>query len=451
MKLGKFITIALLVTAGGQFGSVLGASPSPILGQVIAYRAEVNGHTVPSGTTLLNGSEVSTGAYPAAVQLETGQVIEIGRNSSAQFQRLSGEEVSVSVTRGTVSFREKAGTISTLGTDDEVHFTQHRMGQPILANQEGVVGSLSAAAQKGSLRLEVVDATRIEPTQELVIRSRNSGLQEVKCSIESIQGNEIILKEDLHLGFDPEDLLIQRRRLSGTRTVANLRQSANSGADLLQVDDASEVNPLERIMLRSQDGRTREVACVRFTDYPNRTSSVAADATGGNSRIKIRNDLENSFGPNSEVIQGISVVDREIVTNLSTPVNSGQRVLTVSDPDKVDPLQQVMIQSPDGERFEAYCVRSVEGNRVILSEDLDHEYPTGSRLVQGAAAEEVIASGVRLQRAANCCCCCEEGGFLSVAWWWFVPGGYAPFIRFGFVPPDEPPSDLELPPTQIVP
>ena len=448
MKLGKVASSITLAILCSQFCLLGAENSSPVLGQVIAYRAEVNGRIVPSGTTLLHGSEVGTGAYPAAVQLGTGQVVEIGRNSLAQFQRLSNEEVRVTVRRGTVSFRENTGTINTVGADDEVSFSQRRTGQPILANQEGVVGVLATAGQKGKREIQVVDASRIEPTQELVIRSRNSGMQEVKCSIEAIRDNTVILREELRLNFRPDDLLIQRLRVEGTQRVGSLNQNAGRGADTVRLDSAADLNPLQRILIRSQDGRTQEVACIRYVDYEGSASSVTADAGGGSARIKIRNDLKNSFSSNSEVIQGISVEDRAIVTTLSAIASAGQKTLVVSQPERVDPLQQVMIQSPDGQRFEAYCVRSVEGNRVVLSEELDFDYPAGSRIIQGAAAEELIASGVMLQRSANCCCC-DAGGVLPAAWFWFIPGGVAPFIPF--VPPDEPASDLELPPTPIVP
>ncbi len=449
MKLGKIASSITLAVLCSQLGFLRASNSSPVLGQVIADRAEVNGRIVPSGTTLLHGSEVGTGAYPAAVQLGTGQVVEIGRNSVAHFQRLSEEEVRVTGRRGTVSYRESTGTINTMGVDDEVSFSQRRTGQPILANREGVVGVLARAGQKGKREIEVVDASRIEPTQELVIRSKDSGTQEVKCSIEAIRDNTVILREELRLNFRPDDLVIQRLRVVGTQTVGSLSQNAGSGADTLRVDSAADLNPLQRILIRSRDGRTRGVACIRYADYEQPASLTTADAGSGAARIKIRNDLKNSFSSNSEIVQGISVENRSIVTTLSAIVNAGQKVLTVSEPERVDPLQQVMIQSPDGQRFEAYCVRSVEGNRVVLAEELDFDYAAGSRIIQGAAAEELIASGVMLQRSANCCCCCDASGVLPVAWFWFIPGGVAPFIPC--VPPDELASDLELPPTPIVP
>jgi len=219
---------------------------------------------------------------------------------------------------------------------------------------------------------------------------------------------------------------------------------------MLRVVNVSDVNLLERILIRSQDGQLQEVACVRYTESDGGATLLPTDLLGGGpGRIKIRHDLTSSFPSDSEIIQGVSIEDREIITTLSSPAKSGQRVLTVNQPERIDPLQQVMIQSPDGQRFEAYCLRSLERNRIVLSEELDFDYPDGSRIIQCRAAEELIAGATMLQRSAICCCCCEAGGVLPVAWFWFIPGGIAPFIPF--LLPNEPASDLELPPTPIVP
>ncbi len=425
-------------------------STPPVVGQLLAGEARIDGVAVPRGATLLSGSLLSTQSQAVSVHMSNGQLVELGSHSSARFEKAGGE-VEVSVGTGSLRFRAEDGNVRVAGPSDRVFFSQRRAGRPIYENQEGVVAVLERAASRGSRQLAVSDASRVEPASELVVRTRAGDRQELKCSIRDIRDGVVTVGEDLRFGYGPEDLLVQRPAEGPSSVRATLIRQAERGDRRLRVDDTGTVNPLERIEIRHPSRPVREVACVRFTDgfAPPAASGGTADASPAEETIGLFTSLRNSYPPDAEVVQGAR--DAEIATTLSEPASSGQRVLRVTGPESIDPLMQVVVRTAGGDHVEAYCVQAVEEDRVILAEELDLDYPAGSQVLQGRSAREAIASGVMLQRVANCCCCCDgRGGLvLPFAWWWFIPPAVLPILPQ--LPGDEPPDDAELPPTQIVP
>lgn len=434
----------LAVTAWGVFQ--LGAVPSQaaeptalqVVGQLVGGGASIDGLAVPSGTTLLSGSVVSAGARPASVHLVNGQMVEVGGNSRALLRRGQGGEIRVSVQAGTLSFVEAGGAVSTLPADYEAIFAQRRAGEPVRSAGEGLVAVVAPAgglsrAEAGQDRVPVNDASRIQPTSEILLQTAltrtdpkpQAYVQEVACAIESIRDNVVTLNEDLEFTYEPDDRVIQASRVPASQVRTKLKRPASRGDDLLQVEDSKKVHPLERIVLRSPDQRLREVACVRWTEED---LSQDADATEVRSVVKLRADLENAFPTGSEVLQGKRFETERKVTELSQGVRRNQRRLVVRDGAAVDPLQQVLIRSTDGRLMEAYCVYSVQDNVVVLAEDLDHDYPEYSEIIQGRSSQELIAQGVALQRTANCCCCCEVGILAGGIPWWRTPLPYVPIV-----------------------
>lgn len=445
----------------------LAATPPSVLGQVASTHARIDGTEVPSGTTLFSGNVVSAVLSSVTVHLGMGQVIELGRNSEAAFQRTELGEVRVEVRSGTLSYLEPSGSVNTLPPDSAVTFSQLRTGEPISDQPTGVVAVVEPVigrdrAEKGQDLIGVNDVSRVEPSGSLLIRARSRLYQEMKCSIDAVYApdethvsvpvvrhNTIDVSDPLNFDYFENDWVIQRLRVEEHKPYTTLDQSADDGDEELHVKDSKVINPLERVLVRSLDGRRREVACVEWTEEkirdndPNQVES---------SVIRIASGLKHEYEEEAEVWQGLNVSDEELVTTLREDADDGQKTLRVMDPSRIDPLQQLMIRTPDGKRFEAYCIYSIEDDRVELAEDLDFEYPEGSMIVQGRSAQDLIAQGVALQRAANCCCCCDGAAFVPVfAWWpWAVVGGGAAGAAGVIGSGGGSGGDDEIPPSEIV-
>ncbi len=415
----------LLGVASLALGNASGAERSfpVVVGQLMAEGGSVDGLPVPPGTTILEGSVVGATSRPAALRLVNGQTLEIGRHSSALLEKQPSGEILVQVRTGTVSYLGAAGSVSTLPAAGAGLFSQRQAGRPIQSSRDGLVAVVAKAgdlerADQGERRVPVNDSSRVQPTRELLLQTSLSRrepspqryVQEVACGIESVRDNIIRLNEDLVFTHEPQDLVIQSSRLPESKVYTRLERSVAAGVDLLEVLDSKPIHPLERIVLRTPDRSLREVACVRYTEED---LSEDADARDIRSVVKIRAGLENAFVTGSEILQGRQFESERVVTTLAKDASQGQRNLQVVDPGAIDPLQQVMIRSLDGKLFEAYCVYYIKEARVSLAEALDHDYPAGAQIIQGKSSQELIASGVALQRTANCCCCCGP---------WLVPG-----------------------------
>ncbi|MEE2777175.1 MAG: hypothetical protein VYE73_10510 [Acidobacteriota bacterium] len=103
-------------------------SAASILGQVGTNGTSVNGHWVPSGTTLLSDSVVATAEYPAVVHLNNGQTLRLGEASRALFQ-VADAGLEVHVQAGTVAFNGGAGEAITLAPKSVLVLDQQGQAQ----------------------------------------------------------------------------------------------------------------------------------------------------------------------------------------------------------------------------------------------------------------------------------------------------------------------------------
>lgn len=456
----------LFVLAGSRVGAANEEKTIPLpVGVVLTAGAAVDGTDAPSGSTLFSGSRLSTRTSATPVHLTGGQIVELGSHSSALFQKAPGGEMEIRVVAGSLRFRGVHGNLLVAGPEDAVAFFEQEAGHPVYQNQEGVVAVLVQPADAGQRRLVVQDARLVEPTSELVVKSRDQRIQELKCSIEAIRDQVVTVDEDLIFSFAPQDLLIQRLPVVQHGVYAVLTSPAQAGDEQLEVDSATRINPLEQVEVRHPSRPIREVACVRYTQgFPESAAAPAAadDAVAGRGEIvRLFSGLRNDYPMDAEVRQGVRDEPEGIRTTLIQAAAEGTQTLQVRAPHRIDPMLQVMIRSADGSRFEAYCVAAVDHNQVILAEDLDFDYPAGSEVLQGRSARTILEEGVRLQRAANCCCCCGlVGGLAPVLapgtrrfpWWWLLPvAAVPPALLISGGGDDPPPIEGELPPTPIVP
>ena len=205
-----------------------------VLGQDISPDMTMDGISVPSGTTLLNETLLQTGSTVAAVHLGIGSVLELGESSSAYFKRLPSGEVRVSVETGSLSLLRE-GEVVTLSADDKVTIPQ-QTGKPVATQEQGVVAVLVEDAGSGVLMLQVDDVSRIDLSQPILVKSRDSETQEVRY-IASIQGTTVTVKAGLTSSFQAQDLIIQGDRAAaappaakGLSTAALVAILAGAGA-----------------------------------------------------------------------------------------------------------------------------------------------------------------------------------------------------------------------------
>ena len=170
--------------------------------------------------------------------------------------------------------------------------------------------------------------------------------------------------------------------------------------------------------------RFREPACVKSTkeDLPDDLSKIVVKRTLDTpnlpeSLVKLEKGLQHDYSRGANIIQGRRFSDERVIGKLGGNLEPGAKFIGVEDASGIDPLQQIILKSPDGRRMEAYCIASIEVqktdkekklDRVTLMEGLDHGFAEGSELIQGRSSQEMAAAGKSIQRLANCSCCRPE-------------------------------------------
>ena len=100
------------------------AGAASVMGQVATGQVRVDGLSVPDGTTLISPSTVATGAEPALVYLENGQVLAMGPATSAYLETVQGTRVQATVSSGSLLVKKPTGRIMTVASNSVVLFDQ---------------------------------------------------------------------------------------------------------------------------------------------------------------------------------------------------------------------------------------------------------------------------------------------------------------------------------------
>ena len=175
------------------------AGPVPILGQVVASTVYVDGLSMPSGTTVLNKTVVSTVNDPATIHLHNGQILKINRNSSAYLEGADAGQVRVAVRSGTVSYRDSDKGLMTALPDSVIAFG----GEITSANtdsESGLKMVLVEKAEAGQRIIKVNDTAGLKPNQNIMLQSLDGKILEVKAQ-DSIEGNSVMLTAALHNSY----------------------------------------------------------------------------------------------------------------------------------------------------------------------------------------------------------------------------------------------------------
>jgi hypothetical protein len=91
-------------------------SAATILGQIGTNGTSLDGHAVPSGTTLLGDSVVATGDHPAIVNLLNGRTVMLGGQSKVLFE-IADAGLAIHVQAGTLAFSTSADEAVTLAAN----------------------------------------------------------------------------------------------------------------------------------------------------------------------------------------------------------------------------------------------------------------------------------------------------------------------------------------------
>ncbi len=185
----------------------LAAGPVPILGLVIAQGVVMDGLAVPSGTTVLNRTVLETRTNPAIVHLNSGQVIELHRNSSAYLEGTDAGGVRVAVRSGTLSYKVASGGIATAIPETAVVFPAGTL--PKAASQEsGMEIILTEPAQEGEKTITVNDAMRLNPKRAILIQSGDGQTQAIHY-VQAIQEQNVTLTAPLEHSFEANSTITQ--------------------------------------------------------------------------------------------------------------------------------------------------------------------------------------------------------------------------------------------------
>jgi hypothetical protein len=267
------------------------------IGQVVASGVRMDGVVVPSGTALFSPTMLKTAAQPGIVRLTTGDILQLGANSSAAFQKSGKGEITVAVNSGTLSFRVEGGRPTTVASPASYSFPQRRTGVEVLEAPTGVSAVLMQQVLAGGTELIVNDASRFNPDARIMIRSRDGSTFEVHY-VKSIVGNRIILDSPLGNGFQPEDIVLQGCECDqavgapADGIVGALTQPADKGDKTLTIQTMGFFDPQAPTLIKRKDGSIQEV---------HRIKSISGNT------LTLEGGLKFAYMPGDMIIQGCLV------------------------------------------------------------------------------------------------------------------------------------------------
>jgi len=257
----------------------------------------MDGVLVPSGTTLFSPTMLKTAAQPGTVRLMTGDILQLGANSSAAFQRSGDGQITVAVNSGTLSFKVAGASATTVASPASFSFPQRRTGAPVPGGPTGVAAVLMQAVGKGGLELIVNDASRFNPSARTMIRRRDGTVFEVHY-IQSINGNRITLKTPLDYEFQPEDVILQGCECDqavgapSNGVVGQLIQPAAKGDKKLTIETFGFFDPEAPTLIKRKDGSIQEVHGIQ---------SISGNI------LTLKDGLKFAFMPGDLIMQGCMV------------------------------------------------------------------------------------------------------------------------------------------------
>ncbi len=159
--------------------------------------------------------------------------------------------------------------------------------------QSLLLTTLQQGVNQGSRTLRVLDPSKVDPRQWLLLISPDGSRQETHCvksvSARDEKRKEIKLSEDLRRNFAGGSQVLQGSVARERGIVANLVEGAGRGNSRVSLDSTAEVDALEQVVFQSVDGRVREAHCVK--------AIVGTE-------VELVGELRNDYPKNSSLIQG---------------------------------------------------------------------------------------------------------------------------------------------------
>lgn len=205
----SILVAVVLLTGTAVLGAERGAA---VVGQVVTNGVEMGGTEVPSGGTVVSGSVLQTGSFPAAIHLTQGQIIRLSRNSTARFVSEAGGLVTVEVDRGTLSYRDNWGLVITAGPESSLVFAGRDAGTALTVLHKGLVAVLNSDAQEGVRQIAVNDPALIDVRKAILIRSADGSRQSL-TRIAEVEGTTVRLVEPLGESFNSQSAVFQGEAL----------------------------------------------------------------------------------------------------------------------------------------------------------------------------------------------------------------------------------------------
>jgi hypothetical protein len=140
-RIGAAIAL-LALTAGAALAA------GAVLGSVVTNGANIDGVSVPSGTSLMSPARIQTGVETAIVHLRGGRVLAVDPATIARLELKNGA-TQVTVERGAVRYIDPSGRQATLDSTKRVAFDS-RGQESALAGETELAGALDDGQNAGA-------------------------------------------------------------------------------------------------------------------------------------------------------------------------------------------------------------------------------------------------------------------------------------------------------------
>ena len=178
--------------------------------------------------------------------------------------------------------------------------------------------------------------------------------------------------------------------------LTTLLKPAKEGQRILTaLDTPAELDSRQWVLVKSLDGLTQEIHCIKSIRENFQSGGVVEV------RIKLDHDLQFDYPANTRLIQGSIARERGVVGRLAEDAKDGKGRIFMDTTLEIDLLEQVVLQSPDGQVREAHCVRWIDGNELQLFDDLKNDYLSNSLVIQGGLINGEV-------EREDCACACPD-------------------------------------------
>ena len=175
------------------------------------------------------------------------------------------------------------------------------------------------------------------------------------------------------------------------------------GQKEVPVNDGSKIDPTREILLRTSLSRQDPDPEEFLQEVKCRVESVRDNI------LTLSQPLNFPFSADDLIIQRSGPVEQFLSTRLRQAAEPGDEILHVVDSKRVDPLEQIVVQSPDGRIREVCCVQygreelysrpelQDPQSTLKLANGLQHSFEGGAEIVQGVRYRQEAGFSGRIE------------------------------------------------------